>query len=68
MEPLKSYDPKEHPFELRHEVKRLNSRLDSISHLLEKAEFKDIIENYADPKSDYLQTSWLGYHVVSGLV
>ncbi|MDQ0091264.1 hypothetical protein J2T12_004701 [Paenibacillus anaericanus] len=50
MEPLKSYDPKEHPFELRHEVKRLNSRLDSISHLLEKAEFKDIIENYADPK------------------
>lgn len=50
MEPLHSYDSKEHPFELRHEVKHLNSRLNDISHLLEKSDFKDILENYADPK------------------
>lgn len=48
------YDPKEHPFELRHEVKRLNQRLDKISHLLEKAEFQDIIMNYANPKRRFM--------------
>lgn len=46
----KPYEIDEHPFELRHEVKRLNSRLDKIAHSLEKSEFKDILDNYSDPK------------------
>ncbi|WP_238653031.1 DUF5665 domain-containing protein [Paenibacillus piscarius] len=46
----RSYDVDEHPFELRHEVKRLNARLDKIADSLEKSEFKDILENYTDPK------------------
>ncbi|WP_379131359.1 DUF5665 domain-containing protein [Paenibacillus sp. sgz500958] len=46
----KSYEVDEHPFELRHEVKRLNARLDKIADSLEKSEFKDILENYSDPK------------------
>ncbi|OKP67932.1 hypothetical protein A3842_27700 [Paenibacillus sp. P3E] len=46
----KTYDVEEHPFELRHEVKRLNARLDKIADSLEKLEFKDILENYTDPK------------------
>lgn len=40
----------EHPFELRHEVKRLNTRLDSIAETLEKSQMKDMIENYTSPK------------------
>lgn len=47
---MNPYDPKEHPFELRHEVKRLNTKLDKIGDILEKAEFKDILENYTNPK------------------
>ncbi|GIP24399.1 MULTISPECIES: DUF5665 domain-containing protein [Paenibacillus] len=47
---LKQYDTKDHPFELRHEVKRLNSRLDDIADALERSDFKDIIENYTSPK------------------
>ncbi|AWB45980.1 hypothetical protein DCC85_18595 [Paenibacillus sp. CAA11] len=46
----KVYDTKDHPFELRHEVKRLNTRLDDIATALEKSDFKDIIENYTNPK------------------
>ncbi|MGG4221061.1 DUF5665 domain-containing protein [Paenibacillus jamilae] len=46
----KDFDVNEHPFELRHEVKRLNKRLDQIADTLEKAEFKDIIENYSSTK------------------
>ncbi|OBZ16247.1 hypothetical protein A8L34_26560 [Bacillus sp. FJAT-27264] len=46
----KTYELEEHPFELRHEVKRLNARLDQIANSLEKAEFKDILENYSNPK------------------
>lgn len=46
----KAYEIDEHPFELRHEVKRLNSRLDKIAESLEKSEFKDILDNYSDPK------------------
>ncbi|WP_138494760.1 DUF5665 domain-containing protein [Paenibacillus pinistramenti] len=46
----KIYDTKDHPFELRHEVKRLNTRLDDIATALEKSDFKDIIENYTSPK------------------
>ncbi len=46
----KTYDMKEHPFELRHEVKRLNTRLDKIADTLEKAEFLDLIENYTNPR------------------
>lgn len=46
----KTYEVDEHPFELRHEVKRLNARLDKIADSLEKSEFKDILENYTDPK------------------
>lgn len=46
----KSYEVEEHPFELRHEVKRLNTRLDKLADMLEKSEFKDILENYTDPK------------------
>lgn len=49
-EPKKVNEIDEHPFELRHEVKRLNSRLDKIADSLEKSEFKDILENYANPK------------------
>lgn len=44
------YDVDEHPFELRHEVKRLNTRLDQIADSLERSEIKDIIENYSNPK------------------
>lgn len=44
------YRVDEHPFELRHEVKRLNRRLDQIADSLEKAEIKDILENYTNPK------------------
>lgn len=40
----------EHPFELRHEVKRLNERLDQIAEALDKAEIQDIIENYSSVK------------------
>ncbi len=47
---INPYDTKEHPFELRHEVKRLNGRLDNIADMLEKADFKDILENYTNPK------------------
>ncbi|TQR96949.1 DUF5665 domain-containing protein [Paenibacillus ottowii] len=46
----RDFDVNEHPFELRHEVKRLNKRLDQIADTLEKAEFKDIIENYSSTK------------------
>lgn len=49
----KPYEIDEHPFELRHEVKRLNSRLDKIAHSLEKSEFKDILDNYSDPKKNH---------------
>ncbi|WP_017814320.1 MULTISPECIES: DUF5665 domain-containing protein [Paenibacillus] len=38
---------REHPFELRHEVKRLNERLDQLTKALDKAEIRDIIENYS---------------------
>lgn len=44
------YEVEEHPFELRHEVKRLNTRLDKIADSLEKSDFKDIVENYMNPK------------------
>ncbi|MDT3427592.1 hypothetical protein J2Z22_003155 [Paenibacillus forsythiae] len=47
---MKNYEVDDHPFELRHEVKRLNTRLDQIAESLEKSEFKDILENYTDPK------------------
>lgn len=40
----------EHPFELRHEVKKLNTRLDKIAATLEKSEMKDMIDNYMNPK------------------
>ncbi|EHS55717.1 DUF5665 domain-containing protein [Paenibacillus kribbensis] len=40
----------EHPFELRHEIKRLNKRLDQIADTLERAEFRDILENYSSTK------------------
>ncbi len=46
----RDFDVNEHPFELRHEVKRLNKRLDQIADTLEKAEFKDILENYSSTK------------------
>ncbi|MBO2945531.1 hypothetical protein JJQ72_16255 [Paenibacillus sp. F411] len=45
-----AYEVDEHPFELRHEVKRLNTRLDKVADTLERADFKDIIENYMNPK------------------
>ena len=45
-----AYDTKDHPFELRHEVKRLNTRLNDIATALEKAEFLDMIENYTNPR------------------
>lgn len=45
-----AYDVDEHPFELRHEVKRLNSQLDKIADSLERSNFKDIVENYMNPK------------------
>lgn len=44
------YDLQEHPFELRHEVKRLNHRLDEIATALDKADFTDMIETYTNPK------------------
>lgn len=44
------YEVDEHPFELRHEVKKLNTRLDKIADSLEKSQFKDILENYTNPK------------------
>lgn len=40
----------EHPFELRHEVKHLNSRLDGIYKAMESVEFKDMLENYSSTK------------------
>jgi len=40
----------EHPFELRHEVRKLNTRLDKIAATLEKSEMKDMIDNYMNPK------------------
>lgn len=43
-------DVREHPFELRHEVKKLNSRLDKIADTLERSEMKDLIDNYMNPK------------------
>lgn len=45
-----AYEVEEHPFELRHEVKRLNTRLDKIADSLERSDFKDIVENYMNPK------------------
>ncbi|MFH0070924.1 hypothetical protein [Peribacillus sp. NPDC056705] len=51
------HDVQEHPFELRHEVKKLNTRLDQIANTLEKSEMKDLI-----PKSALLPTSWQAYH------
>lgn len=45
-----AYDVDEHPFELRHEVKRLNQRLDKIANSLEKSEFLDMLQNYSNPK------------------
>ncbi|UNK17797.1 DUF5665 domain-containing protein [Paenibacillus sp. N3/727] len=44
------YDVDEHPFQLRHEIKRLNSRLDKIADFLERLDFIDIVENYMNPK------------------
>ncbi|MDQ0495042.1 DUF5665 domain-containing protein [Paenibacillus brasilensis] len=44
------FDVNEHPFELRHEMKRLNKRLDQIADTLERAEFRDILENYSSTK------------------
>lgn len=55
-----SYDPKEHPFELRHEVKRLNGRLDQIANMLDRAEIKDILENYSNPKKRILSNFMAG--------
>lgn len=43
-------DVQEHPFELRHEVKKLNTRLDKIAATLEKSEMKDMIDHYMNPK------------------
>lgn len=40
----------EHPFELRHEIKHLNGRLDKIADMLEKAEIADILQTYSNPK------------------
>ncbi|MET3209161.1 UNVERIFIED_CONTAM: hypothetical protein ABIC26_002102 [Paenibacillus sp. PvR008] len=40
----------EHPFELRHEVKRLNTRLDQVADMLEKVEFRDVLETYSNPQ------------------
>lgn len=51
---VKSYEVEDHPFELRHEVRRLNARLDKIADSLEKSEFKDILENYTNPKKRIL--------------
>lgn len=45
---------REHPFELRHEVHRLNERLDQLTAALDKAEIKDIIENYSSVKKRIL--------------
>lgn len=48
---MKSTSPRpldEHPFELRHEVSKLNKRLDKISHNMEKSELNDILENYSN--------------------
>ncbi|NUU61178.1 hypothetical protein HPT30_12545 [Paenibacillus sp. JW14] len=56
----KTYELEEHPFELRHEVKRLNARLDQIANSLEKAEFKDILENYSNPKKRILTNLMAG--------
>ncbi|MDO3412791.1 DUF5665 domain-containing protein [Saccharibacillus sp. CPCC 101409] len=41
---------KDHPFELRHEVTRLNKQLEDISVALKKGDFKDLVENYTDWK------------------
>lgn len=54
LNPYGTKDTKDHPFELRHEVKRLNGKLDSIADMLEKADFKDILENYTNPKKRVL--------------
>lgn len=56
----KTYEVEEHPFELRHEVKRLNARLDKIAESLEKSEFKDILENYTNPKKRILTNLMAG--------
>ncbi|MDO7907832.1 DUF5665 domain-containing protein [Paenibacillus sp. JX-17] len=47
---VNSYEVDEHPFELRHEVKRLNTRLDKIADTLEKSDFMDMLQNYTSPK------------------
>lgn len=60
MAQLNPYDTKEHPFELRHEVKRLNGRLDQIADMLEKSEFKDILENYTNPKKRVISNFMAG--------
>lgn len=60
MAQLNRYDPKEHPFELRHEVKRLNGRLDQIANMLDRAEIKDILENYSNPKKRILSNFMAG--------
>lgn len=41
---------KDHPFELRHEVTRLNKQLEEISVALKKGDFKDLVENYTNWK------------------
>lgn len=48
--PKEADEVQEHPFELRHEVKKLNTRLDKIAATLEKSEMKDMIDNYMNPK------------------
>ncbi|WP_211749961.1 DUF5665 domain-containing protein [Paenibacillus sp. Marseille-Q4541] len=40
----------EHPFELRHEVKNLNTQLEGIYKAMESVEFKDLLENYSSTK------------------
>ncbi|GAB6992429.1 hypothetical protein JCM16418A_44800 [Paenibacillus pini] len=50
MSKVNPYNVDEHPFELRHEVKRLNTRLDQLADSLDKSQIKDILENYTNPK------------------
>ncbi|MBY9077056.1 hypothetical protein KIH86_20415 [Paenibacillus sp. HN-1] len=56
----RTYEVDDHPFELRHEVKRLNARLDQIADSLERSEFKDILENYTDPKKRIISNLMAG--------
>jgi hypothetical protein len=50
----------EHPFELRHEVKRLNKRFDQIADTLERVEFRDILETYSSPKKRIISNLTVG--------